>query len=77
MRLDGWWPIRESEGQDPAYRATLLSHRNEKISSYQIHNMQSARWSQSNRLTFHSFEKFLSKSLAHGKEVFDSNDLLI
>ena len=24
VRLDGWWPIRESEGQDPAYRATLL-----------------------------------------------------
>ncbi len=23
-RLDGWWPIRESDGQDPAYRATLL-----------------------------------------------------
>ena len=24
VRLDGWWPIRESDGQDPAYRATLL-----------------------------------------------------
>ena len=24
MRLDGWWPTRESDGQDPAYRATLL-----------------------------------------------------
>ena len=24
MRLDGWWPIRASDGQDPAYRATLL-----------------------------------------------------
>ena len=23
-RLDGWWPTRESDGQDPAYRATLL-----------------------------------------------------
>ena len=23
-RLDGWCPIRASEGQDPAYRATLL-----------------------------------------------------
>ena len=23
-RLDGWWPSRESDGQDPAYRATLL-----------------------------------------------------
>ena len=24
VRLDGWWPTRESDGQDPAYRATLL-----------------------------------------------------
>ena len=32
-RLDGWCPIRASEGQDPAHRATLLLFRWARVKS--------------------------------------------